>query len=239
MDDIMDELSGDDGFLTPTDSTTTTAATAKENDDINYWETAVIPTEDMDTTKMGSLGLSFVVSAFPRNDLPDNVIEQLVKVAAYLVKNGYTFRHTGSADNKLQNEILKIPGINVETFLPWKGYNKDIKTPEMTKPTPKGYRITAGLHRAFTKLPNAVRAIISRDLHSVIGAKCNDKTSLVLCYTTDGSEAWFKGIDFKVMGDVMWYIEIATKASVPIINLGKDGSIARIKELVESSTKKD
>lgn len=239
MDDIMDELSGDDGFLTPTDSATTTAATAKENDDINYWETAVIPTEDMDTSKMGSLGPSFVVSAFPRIDLPDNVIEQLVKVAAYLIKNGYTFRHTGSADNKLQNEILKIPGVTVETFLPWRGYNKDIKTPEMVKPTPKGYRITAGLSRAFTKLPNAVRAIIARDLHSVIGAKCNDKTSLVLCHTTDGSEAWFKGIDYKVMGDVMWYIEVATKANVPIINLGKDGSIARIKELVESSAKKD
>lgn len=227
--DILALMGGDDKPFS------TEIKEKEEEDTFDYWANPeVVPAKpDVEKFKVGSK--SFLIATYTANGvLPAEVHKELFELAKALVGKGYRFRHTGDVNDKLQNEILKIEDIEVDSYLPWKKFNPDIANAFMKKPAPIGYKIAANSHKGFKGIQsNGIRCILARNAHAILGPKCVTPVSFILAYTEDGAEALAKGLDYKVTGNVAFYLKVAEDSNVPVFNIKKDGAVKRLVELIQ------
>jgi len=201
------------------------------NKKVNYWEKTDITPKEIDVTKFSKSSKSFTIYTYPENDVPDEAKKRILVLAKGLMSKGYIFRHTGNADNVLQNAVLKLEGAKYKSYLPWKKFNSNISSPVLS--TPIGYQVAIGVHKAFMRLPPAVRAIISRDVNALIGEDATDPVDLVLAWTAGGAEALTKNADFKSIGNNTFMLQIAKRANLPVVNVFNSNFIDRFKEIVK------
>ena len=200
----------------------------------NYWDKQDIQPAEINVDKFKRKGKSFVIYAWPENDMTEDAYKKLLAVAKVAMENGYTFRHTGNADNLLHEEIRKLDNAKVVSYLPWKKFNSNVSNPILVNPM--GYRIAIGIHKAFMRLPSAVRAILGRDVNALLGENIDDPVDMVLAWTDGGAEALTKDTDFKKLGNNSFILQVCRRANIPVLNVYNDTFIERFKSLVSTST---
>jgi len=196
----------------------------------NYWDKVDIQPLELDVSKFSKKGKSFAVFVHPDNDVPEDVFKKLVTVAKVCMEKGYTFRHTGDKDNVLHNTIVKLEGAKVVSYMPWKKFNPDAINPIMSNPI--GYRIAITVHRAFMKLPAAVRAILSKDTIALLGEDATDPVDFVLAWNDGGDEAITRKSEFKKIGNNTFILQVCGKANIPVLNAYNATFLDRLKEAI-------
>lgn len=230
--DILEELSITDKKLT----TNTTTDTPKSKNTVDNYTNVNIKPLPITAADVTNKTKSFTIYTYPKDGLPNEATMKIYQAAIKLVNKGYIFRHTGSKDDSLQNLILSIDGIVVESYLPFKKFNPNITSPIL--PNTRAYRVNAYLSKYFTKQPDFVRAINTSQIQAVLGKDISDKTSVILAWTACGSETFKKKIDYKIGGSISNYINMMYKFNVPLINMKSEDADERLDAIIESNENK-
>jgi len=217
---------------TSTNSSETKSSYTKKE---SYWDKTAIDPMPIDVANFNKKGKSFTIHTFPDKDLPEDAEENIIKLAKGLMAAGYTFRHTGASDDEIQNKIIRVVGADVVSYIPWKGFNKMVNYPIL--PTPEGYKTAITVHKAFAKIPPAVRAILARNVNAMLGEKANDPVDMILVWDATGVEALGKGVKFDEIGTLPFILQVATKANIPVFNVKNTDVLERIKDVVASAKK--
>lgn len=234
MDDLLDLLDSDEK---PFKAREENNNSVKKQNGVNLWEKTDFKAIKIDVGSLRKTGRSFSVGYhIDKDHLPEEVEEKFLEIAKILGAKGYTFRHNGNVDDRLQNAILKIEDLKVESYLPWKKFNIDIKKPVITSPSEKGYGIAFNSHKVFTKLPPAIRAILANQVHTLLGKECNDPVNLLIGYSSCGSEAIVKDMDYKKSGNLTFFLKVCGDANIPVFNLKSDTAIKRLAEFIKTNS---
>jgi hypothetical protein len=217
-----------DAFTSMTESKPANTFRSKKE---NYWDKQDIQPMEIDVTKFKKTGKSFTIFVHPENDMPEDIYKKLLAVSKVIMEQGYTFRHTGNKDNALHNAILKLEGAKVESYMPWKKFNPNVESPKMSTPT--GYRVAIGIHRAFMRLPAAVRAILSKDTNALLGTEATDPVDFVLAWTDGGAEVLAAKADFKKIGNNTFILQVCSRANITVLNAYNSNFIERIKAMLK------
>ena len=225
--DILEELSITEKPLT---AEVPAGGPPKVNNAVDNYNNVDIKPLEITPPEVTNKTKSFTIYTYAKDSLPNEVTMKLYQTAIKLVGKGYIFRHTGSKDDTLQNLILTIEGIVVESFLPIKKFNPAITSPIL--PNTRAYRVNAYLSKFFTKQPDFVRAINSSQIQAVLGKDVSDKTSVILAWTACGSETFKNKLDYKIAGNISNYINMMYKLNVPLINMKTETADARLTALI-------
>ena len=230
MDDIFDLLDSEEKPFAKKENTSSTAQ-KKEN----LWDKEDFKPLKLDPSTFKKTKKTFAVSYHvPDGELSSEVHDKLVEVAKVLIAKGYTYRTSADSKDTLNKDILDLDGVKAETFLPWKKFNLEAKNLIRYSPTEKAYSIAMNSHKVFMKLPAAVRAILSSQVHSLLGKECTEPVDLMITYTNCGSEAIVKKMDFKTTGSVTFLLKVCGDANIPVFNLKTDSFTTRLSEFVKS-----
>jgi len=197
----------------------------------NYWDKTDIDPVGIDVTKFKKSGKSFTVYVHPENDMPEKAYKLILAVANVAMSNGYTFRHNGNKDNVLQNAIITLPDAKYDSYMPWKSFNSDVDNPKLCNPL--GYKIAITLHTVYMKLPAAVRAILAKDVNTLLGMEATDPVDFVIAWTDGGDEVIKFKADYKKIGNNTFTLQVCKAANIPVLNSFNSNFIERIKGVVK------
>lgn len=209
---------------------------APAKDTFDYWGDPNVQAERVDANNMRRSEKSYNMVVYTNGmELGDAYKKKFLELATVLAAKGYKFRHTGNSEDALQSAILKIDGVASDSYLPWIKFNPNITTPKMKRPTACGYKIAAGAHKIFAKFKNGPRAVLARNVHATYGVDCKDPVNFIIAYTEDAAEGFTKGMDFKVTGDLVFYLNLAKNANIPVFNIKSDESLKRLIEYIKNN----
>jgi len=242
MSDILDLLDSDEKLLSETKPVSNSGyggtsgyGGQKPKDTFDYWGDSNVTPAKIDPDNFKKQGKSYIVVVYTQGEeIPEKISKEILELSIALSSKEYVFRHTGSDTDTLQNAIMKTDGIKADSYLPWIKFNPLVTVPKMKRPTGCGYKIAAGGHKLFTKFKNGPRAVLARNVHAALGEECNDPVDFIIAYTKDGAEGFTKGMDFKVTGDLVFYINLAREANIPIFNLHNEDAIKRLVEHIKN-----
>lgn len=229
--DILDMLESNETAFKPVKEDT--VSKSKESGKIDLWTDTDIDGVKVDTNSVHSVDKSFTVliSRTGDDNIPDDIVEKLSELVKALSTKGFIFRYNGDS-NDILNNITKLSGTILDVYLPWKKFNTDV-TAKLTKPTLQAYKHAAYYHKAFSKLPNSVRAILASQVHVLLGDDLKRKLSFIIAYTPDGCESK-ADIDFKKTGTASFPITVADEVGIPIFNLKNKDSLNRLIEYIKT-----
>jgi hypothetical protein len=159
---------------------------------------------------------------------PTPILNQMMLISALCHCKGYHLNSGGAdgADTAFEDGMLAIDG-GCNIFLPWPNFNNH-KGEKYTRPKPEAYPIAATLHPAWTFMKPPVKALLSRNIHQVLGWSLNDPVDFVVCYTKDGAET---SAQYTIRtGGTGIAIQLADKLGIPVFNLCNEG---RYEELIK------
>lgn len=142
---------------------------------------------------------------------PADTQVRIVSLAVTLRQWGWTLRsgHAAGADQAFERGALD----KAHVWLPWRGYERDVPllTPHVRHaPTDLAYEIAERFHPAWGHLTRGARALHARNVHEVLGPKCDNPSRALVCYTPDGT----------AKGGTGQAIRIARAYDVPVFDLG-------------------
>jgi len=176
--------------------------------------------------------LFFALETF--GDIPDDKKDNIVKVALFLIKNGFIFRHTGDSNNDIQNRILEEAGnYIIHTYIPWKKFNANIENPYLFKINKDACMVASAYNSAFNRIPTTVKSILARNVHTVLGKELDRPLTLLLTYTEGGDETVKKDMDFKKIGNVFFFLRLCKAANVPVFNLYNSDAVTRLNDYIK------
>lgn len=163
-------------------------------------------------------------------DTPENILNIMHHVAAYLATQGWTLRSGAAtgADASFEEgaDISKGPK---EIYLPWKGFNhsKSELHPLNYPFTQNEVEFSAKFHPAWQRCSPSARILHQRNLRQVIGCEQihGEKvqaSKFIICWTERGA----------LKGGTAQALRIATSLNVPIFNLGKPKSSDELEAMV-------
>jgi len=235
-DDIFAALDGDSKpFANKVD-----ARLDGDSNKFDYYTNPEVSPSKIDAGNLKTKGKTFVINTYVKDGtVPATDVEKIVNIAKVLVGKGYVFRHTGNDKDALQNKILEIEGIKSETYIPWKKFNPNIEKPTLFKVKGLAYRYAAGLPnflKFFKARSNPVRAIISREVHAMLGVDLDEPVGMVIMYNVTGDEAPAKRPEFSKLGNTHTYILLAAEANIPVFNIKNEDAVKRIATYIKHQT---
>jgi hypothetical protein len=204
----------------------------------NMWDVTNIDSIEIDVEKFDTSKKTFTIYCFSKDNFKDDFDKykaKLINISKALVSRDYVYRHTGSSDDKIANDVLAIENIKIESYLPFKKFNSNIEKPIIYRPFEIAYRIAYSNYKNFLKKTPAIRSFISRDVHSILGKDCKQPSSLLLLYTKCGSET-LKGLkDFSTLeGNAYFMLKLSEKCNIPVFNIKNDDVVKRLSEFLNN-----
>ena len=98
----------------------------------------------------------------------------------------------------------------------------------MYVPKKEGFGTAIVCHSAYKILNPSVRYILARNVHAMLGVKVIDPVNLVIAYSPDGAEVTNSELDFKITGDVAFYLKVCELSNIPIYNTKNDDCVTRL-----------
>ena len=201
------------------------------------WEEEGFKPSKLDVNKLKKEGKTFSIAISAAADMTDDIINKFTKISQALFKTGYTFRHCGDSASKVNNEIIAVEGSKVESHLPWKKFNENIKNPVTFATTKESAALVAYYHRGFMKLPVGVKGILSAELFCALGKGLNNPLDLYIMYSPKGHTSFGtkeSPVPFSELGNTSFPIRIANAAGIAIFNLGNETAITDIIEFLKA-----
>lgn len=162
---------------------------------------------------------------------PPAVQSRMTKIANRLQLRGWILRSGGANGADLAFERGTTSPAAREIYLPWAGFNGNPST--LNAPTPEAFDIAARHHPAWSSLPKAVRALMARNAHQILGRTLDTPVLMVICWTEDGCE--HADTRTRATGGTGLAIALASSLDIPIINLAHADAIERIGSIVRST----
>ena len=137
---------------------------------------------------------------------------------------------TGAATGCDQTWAEHMRGPQVSLYLPWPTYEKEWWQGSgyriQYRPTKEAEKITARYYpRPWKEVKPGVRLLHARNVHIILGPKCDKPADLVLCYTVDGG----------VSGGTGQGIRIAEGFGIPVLNVHWPQHQVLLQELLDGS----
>jgi hypothetical protein len=152
---------------------------------------------------------------------PDNILKEMTKIAAFLEKYGYTLRSGAAPGADSAFELGVTSSDNCEIFLPWPKFASS--SSKFSKPSQDARNVAALFHPAWMKLSDAVKKLMARNSHQVLGQSLQEHSDFVVCWTPDG----------KASGGTGQAIRIADGHSIPVFNLFNEADRVMLRELLK------
>lgn len=198
----------------------------------NLWEDEISPVE-IDKDGLQRFNRTFTVVT--HDEVPGEVIILIEQLAKLLNSKGFTYRYDGNKQDKGAGIAYEAAKSRSEIYLPWKGFNKDV-TGKLNKPSEKAYGYAAGIHKGFNKIPAPVKAIVARNVHTVLGENCDTPINLLITYTSDGAEV-NADVKYKTTGPIGFFINASEAVNTPVFNLKNSTAKERIVEFLNTMLK--
>lgn len=115
-----------------------------------------------------------------------------------------------------------------EIYLPWKWFS-DNPSP-LFEQHPDCFKIASELHFAWPYLKPAVRKLMARNVHQVLGQDLQTPSDFVVCYTPDGCTSIEQYT--KNTGGTGLAISLASVNNIPIFNLRDPRALPRLVEFI-------
>lgn len=146
---------------------------------------------------------------------PAWVLDFMTIAAAGLDFKGHTLRSGGAsgADSAFELGVSKV---EPEIYLPWAGFNGH-KSTRYTN-LAQAYVIASEHHPAWDRLSDAVKHLMARNTHQILGESLNEPSDFVVCWTADG----------RASGETGQAIRLAESLNIPIYNLYNNNDISTI-----------
>ena len=196
---------------------------------INLWEDHIAP---LPIDKEGMLRFNRMFAVQSHGDVPGEVVLLIEQLTKLLISKGFTLRYDGNKQDKAATQAYTAGKSRCETYLPWKGFNKDL-TAKLNKPSEKAYGYASTFHKAFNKIPPTVRAIVARNVHVMLGDESNTPLNLFITYTPDGAETK-ADVKYETTGNMAFYIYACEDLGIPVFNLKNDTAKERIVEFLNT-----
>lgn len=159
------------------------------------------------------------IAVFIDRDFPEDIKAKLQAVVSKLINKGYTVRYNGDAI-AMHNQISNLSRKLTEAYTPWKGFDEIESKHYWNTKTSEHMAMTN--FPAWDKIPNVVKAMMSRNVRMLFGDKNN---SIVKCLVTWSPDGASKSLEVtKDTGRPSFIIGLASKYNFPVINLGKEGA---------------
>jgi hypothetical protein len=143
-------------------------------------------------------------------ETPLDILRQMINIAKYLDKIGYTLR-SGHADGA--DQIFGIGATKAEIWLPWKSFNSGKKVAhhvyKVIDPNDKEAYDSIKFHPAANTLKSSVCSLMARNFRQIIGRNNESNSEFVVCWTKDGKDT----------GGTGQALRIAAHYNIPIYNL--------------------
>lgn len=203
----------------------------------SMWEKTDIQPLAIDVSNQKHDKLRFSIMLPKDLELSEEIKGTITGLATTLASKGFVYRFGYGSTDTFQNNILSIFTENnkdaIETFLPWRKFNEGVENAILTQPNEIGYRIAAGLHKLFPELKNGLRAILSNNVHICLGENGNQPLSMLIIYNECGTEVITKNTDFKKLGNLVFFLQLAAKANIPVFNVKNPDSRKRLMEHIK------
>lgn len=153
----------------------------------------------MDTPKICYAGIG-------SRETPKPILTRMSVLAFLLAEKGLVLRSGGAdgADSAFEQGCDKAGG-EKEIFLPWKKFNNNMSP--LFKPSSEIRAYAAQFHPVWESLSSGVQQLHARNCQQVLGAKLDDPSCFILCWTNPGK------------GGTNQAIKVAMANNVPVINL--------------------
>ncbi len=152
-----------------------------------------------------------------------------IEVIAYeigkIFKEKYILRSGGAPGMDTAFEKY-VPSDRKEIFLPWRGFNGHKS--QLYSQDPVSMEIAKFHHPAWDYLNPAVKKLMSRNVHQILGQDLNTPSDFVMCWTQDGASS--KDEISRKTGGTGLALSVACEHSVPIYNLGNEETLNSILE---------
>ena len=160
---------------------------------------------------------------------PPHILEMMTALATVFAEQGIILRSGGApgADLAFENGYVNHTHL-CEIFIPWKGFNGS--TSQLYEVDPHAFKIAAAFHPAWSRLSPAVRNLMARNVHQVLGTDLFSPVDFVLCYTPDGCDS--AQSRSKETGGTGMAIAIASTHNIPVFNLQKPDILAKFQTLL-------
>lgn len=235
--DILSVLENNENLFETEKTSSKSSFIKTEQKEDQLWNKSEFKPNKLEISKLNKTGKSFYIAYYSRgSELGEDVKDKFVKIAKHFISKGYKYRHNNNADDPIANEILRISEEQYESYLPWGGYNKNIKNPTMKRATEIGYRTAAAYHSKYSTLPASVRAILASNANAVFGVECNNPVDFILVYNENGDECIPKvkeKIDWKALGNLSFIFRLISDVEIPVFNIKNNESVKRLIEIMK------
>ena len=200
----------------------------QEIKDSNFKDNKLLP---LDVNKA-----SLRIAGIGSRNLPEEIKIKIEEVMLFLntITNNKLIVHTGDADGS--DLYFKANAKNCISYLPFKGFNNS--TSDKFIVCNKAVTLASFHHPYFEIMKNTTKQLMGRNVYQIMSDTFDNIVDCVICYTPDGVEK-SKDVTVGKTGGTGLAISLADTIGVPVFNLAKSDSVARIKEFyfnIENNT---
>lgn len=184
-----------------------------------------------DKENFRKIGRSF--SAFSVDDMPESLQLKVFTLMSDLKNKEFIFRYNGSGNDTVATMTYHRFKVNSDVFLPFKKFKTDAEDILVDKPTKDALRIAAHYVKDFDEKSLAIKSFSARDIHIMLGEKCNAPLNFLIIYSKDGAEIG-KECDYKTTKTATFPIRVAEDLSIPVFNLAKEKRFEQLEEFINN-----
>lgn len=205
----------------------------KKNDWVSYYKKLDIVPYDPKLIEIKRTGKSFLWYIFSNNiELTEDEVLRIKKVGKFLGNKGYVLRYNGDGVNGYTNMLVKLDETVSEAYMPWNGFNKELKKPVTKWGSEMGYRIAMEVKKNYTSLKDPIRAIYASIVDGIIGKSGKDIVDMCVVWTRCGSSTFKEIKDFSVTGNLTFIISMCSRLKIPLFNIKSDSGVEKLVEFV-------
>lgn len=154
-------------------------------------------------------------------ETPGPILERMAEIAARRSETGIWTLRSGHAPGADQAFEVGADGTNVEIYLPWASFEKQIPIHRnayaQKAPSLAAYVMAGEHHPAWRWLKQGAKSLHARNSHQIFGRHLDNPVSLVICWTPDGAETADEVT--KHTGGTGQAIRLACANGIPVYNL--------------------
>lgn len=153
-------------------------------------------------------------------ETPASICEEMTEIARTLDEMGYTLRSGGAPGADV---AFEAGSSNSEIFLPWAEFHDHPSL--LYPPTSEAEQVSRMLFPHFPGISRAVRLIVSRNIHQVLGWNIgvSKHSDFIICWTKDG----------KGTGGTKYAMRCAKHFDIPVFNLYNDADRIKLYMMIE------
>lgn len=162
-----------------------------------------------------------IITLIGSRSTPKEILLMMKEFVEFGNQKGYLFR-SGGADGA--DSVVTYVAALAEIYLPWRGFN-GVSNGIVPSFSESHKRLISQIHPAFDRLTPGALKLHMRNLNQVLGKDIDnpDLSNLLVCWTENG----------EIKGGTATAIRLAMKFNVPVINLGIQEDIDKLKELMK------